>query len=369
MKDRHTKGNRKRKLIHPSGGTFCVNCVFERQINGLYTEEALLYQNILEYFDEDTGKIETTEGRQALQIRCRGSQTLGYRRVNTWSLTKWLLAKNLGLREYYSSGDKRYMTDDTKIRHRLQTIQKRVNDLAECRLLKKMDVECAKNGQPTPIYTITDDGIILLWLMKYNIGQLELSDKDKMERILFQLIQAYYSRSQSYIGDFTSRLYERFMQKGFSSHMLRHLLRTLHSNKHLVNSLNEVLDFILQDSLMRLQTRKIFLNIYFEVLNGFSEDEKKIILHHQKADVESRIHLARPPKDWEECWIEYINDYSKLVLYGKCTNCFQAYPVLMDYVDYRTSFLHEDSIPKMNCNKCTSHDALEVYNDIRRLIS
>ena len=377
MKDKQIRGNRKAKRLHSSDGLFCINCIFERNpLNGLYTEEALLYQDILEYFHVDMGEIglraETIKGKQnqALQITSDKSQAfLGDKQVNTWNLTRWLLDKNLGLKEYYSTGYERYMTTSTKISNRLLTIQKQVSNLAELDLLKEVTIEPTKNGQSTPVYSITNDGIIILRLIRYsNSDQLELSDKDKMEQILFQLIQKHFSGLQSYIGDFKSNLYGKSMQKGFSSHMLRFLLKILHNNKHIIYNLNNALDVTLHAHLAGLRTRKIFLDIYFEVLNGLNEDERKIILYHEKADIESRIYLARPPKDWEVCWVENISDYSKLVLYGKCRNCFRASPVIVDYVDYRMNILlRNGNVLKMNCNKCNSQNSLEVHNDITKL--
>ena len=37
--------------MHISGDTCCINCIFERDMNGKYTKDALLHQNILEYFN------------------------------------------------------------------------------------------------------------------------------------------------------------------------------------------------------------------------------------------------------------------------------------------------------------------------------
>jgi hypothetical protein len=48
------------------------------------------------------------------------------------------------------------------------------------------------------------------------------------------------------------------------------------------------------------QTKKEFFNIYTEILNELDESIRKIILYHEKAEIESRFHLYQPPKDWEE---------------------------------------------------------------------
>jgi uncharacterized protein YegJ (DUF2314 family) len=56
-----------------------------------------------------------------------------------------------------------------------------------------------------------------------------------------------------------------------------------------------------------------------EILNELDESIRKIILYHEKAEIESRLHLYQPPKDWEEMWIKNIQN-SSIVLYGICQN-------------------------------------------------
>ena len=82
-------------------------------------------------------------------------------------------------------------------------------------------------------------------------------------------------------------------------------------------------------------------------------------MYHLKADIESQIHLRQPPKDWEEMWIQYIQDYTKYVLYGICGNCSQKYPVLIDFFAFQ-----KNANPKMGCNKCNGKDSLQVYATI-----
>ena len=47
----------------------------------------------------------------------------------------------------------------------------------------------------------------------------------------------------------------------------------------------------------------ILWNIWMKTLKEFPEDVQRIIICHEKAEIESRIHLAQPPKEWEEAWI------------------------------------------------------------------
>ncbi|HKG30694.1 MAG TPA: hypothetical protein VKA91_05440, partial [Nitrososphaeraceae archaeon] len=96
------------------------------------------------------------------------------------------------------------------------------------------------------------------------------------------------------------------------------------------------------------------------------DNVKKIVLYHEKGDIESRIHLAQPPKEWEELWTQNIQNYSKLTLYCKCRNCYEKYPILIDYFDYRKGLL-PSGILKKDCSRCNSKSTVEVYSDISKI--
>jgi hypothetical protein len=99
-----------------------------------------------------------------------------------------------------------------------------------------------------------------------------------------------------------------------------------------------------------------------EILNELDESIRKIILYHEKAEIESRFHLYQPPKDWEEMWIKNIQN-SSIVLYGICQNkaCLNRCPVLVDYYDYRIEMLFKGHL-KRDCNKCNTSGSFYVYD-------
>ena len=95
--------------MHTKGERSCINCIFEKEANGNYTKDALLYQNIFEYF-----KIHEEKHDQNIQRWVKPES------FTTRNLTKWLLNKNLEFAKYYS-GLPRYTTISTRIANRLET--------------------------------------------------------------------------------------------------------------------------------------------------------------------------------------------------------------------------------------------------------
>ena len=91
-------------------------------------------------------------------------------------------------------------------------------------------------------------------------------------------------------------------------------------------------------------------------LNSLDETQRRILFYREKFDIERRIESSDfLSGEWEELWLQNINDCSKLVLFGCCENCRQTYPILVDYYKYtEEGILLEDTMPvlEMDCQKC-----------------
>jgi hypothetical protein len=194
-------------------------------------------------------------------------------------------------------------------------------------------------------------------LIKYR--EADQKDKLKIQQIIIQLIKRHLSVYDSYMGDFLSLVYEKSMQKGFGNSMIDLLSKIVHTSNYRVHTLSDILNIVLRTHLLDQKTQAYFVDIWIEIVSELEENMKKVIIYHFKADIESKIHLFQPPKDWEEMWIKNIQDYTKFVLYGICSNCFQKYPVLVDFYVFQ-----KNANLEIDCNKCNGKDALKIYSII-----
>jgi hypothetical protein len=218
----------------------------------------------------------------------------------------------------------------------------------------------------TPLYTYTTDGVILALLCSYYNNAHNDNKLEAIRNKIFEMIFEFYSKYESYIVDFVSRIYAKAKQKGYSHSIVVLLLRILMNSNFPIRFMKDALNWTLYFHLEKeQQTKKEFYNIYIETLNELDEHKRKIILYHEKAEIESRFHLYQPPKDWEEMWIKNIRDHSKIVLYGICQNkvCLNRYPVLVDYYNYRTEMSSKGHLNR-DCNKCNTRDSIYVYNTL-----
>ena len=364
------KKRKRRSLIHISGDTCCINCIFEKDVNGNYTKDALLYQNILEYFNirEEKLKYRAESFYKDGKRFERRIDTVRLRvepeSFATWNLTKWLLRKNLEFVKYYS-GLSRYMTMSPKIANRLGMVQQFVDDLENSLLLTRTGIQVtSKNRMPTMTYEINNFGMIILLLMKYIIKDTTEETKIRIRQTILQLVQRYVLKYNSHICDFIARLYSKAIEMDHSESMVNTFVIIVHENTHTTRTLVDVFNRALQIHLMDERTRNYFMDIWMKALNEFPEDIQRIVICHEKAEIESRIHLAQPPKDWEEAWIVNIQNYSQLTLYGKCSQCSKKYPVIVDYYEYRKELLPDRTI-KRNCLKCNAENSLIIGSEIK----
>ena len=338
--------------MHTTGERCCINCIFEKEANGNYTKNALLYQDILEYFN-----IYEEEKEQGTVLRIEPEP------FTTWNLTKWLLKKNLEFAKYYT-GLARYMPTSAKISNRLDTVEEHVNDLEKLNLLTQTGFEeASKNRIPTATYLISGFGVITLLAMRYTTKGISEEARIRLRELILKLNQQYLLLYDSHICDFTSRLYSKAIQIGLSKSMVDLLLTIIHADTHTIRTLVDAFNRVLHTHLNDKQTWNYFADIWINTIKEFPEDVQRIIVYHEKAEIESRIHLAQPPKEREETWFSNIQNYSQLTLYGKCNQCSKKYPILIDYYEYRREIL-PDGTMKRNCLKCNTENSTVISTNL-----
>jgi hypothetical protein len=357
------------KKKNPVKQAFYINDIFEREPNSnRYTHRALLYQDILRYCTLNESALD-----DKYQTRLKGTPLNTAQKLimiqkepdsfRIRELGTWLMRNNEYFRDFYSDSKGRTPIG-ARIANNDRLIKDCINDLENAGLFVKVDVvKSAKNELYTPIYSPTIDRDILLLVMQYNNRNSQ--SKSIAQHIIFYLIQRYFSPYKSYIVDFISNLYTKILKKGFATSIINLFIQVLHKDNYKLRNLADLLNIVLHMHLMHHNTREKFSEIYMETIDELDEEVKKIVLYHEKAEIESRIHLYQPPKEWEKLWIRNTHELTKIVLYGVCQNqdCLQQYPVVVDYYLYRKEILSEGYL-KRTCEKCNTKNSLHVYNSL-----
>jgi hypothetical protein len=274
------------------------------------------------------------------------------------------LKKNLEFTEYYA-GLPRYMPTSAKISNRLGIVEKHINDLEKLNLLTQTrSEEASRNRKTIAIYRISNFGVIILLVMRYATKGISEETRTRLGQEILELIQQYMLLYNSHICDFIARLYLKAIQIGLSKSMVDLFLMIIHGDTHAIRTVVDVFNRVLHAHLNDKQTWNYFADIWIKTLEEFPKDIQRVIIYHEKAGIESRIHLAQPPKDWEETWFNNIQNYSQITLYGKCSQCFKKYPIMVEYYEYRRNVL-PDGTMKRNCLKCNAQNSVVVMSEIK----
>jgi hypothetical protein len=305
---------------------------------------------------------------------------------------------------------------------RLENISKRtkryLNNLEHWGLVERFaEVDSdIKNGQKTSVYRLTYEGYIVAWAIEYynyyngynQLGELENLDiMRKIKTEIYEIINRLFSGFDSYMTDFLLKFYtkcmefdtsngcpfiatvgnERKMGIGLFDQIILALVNILNADKLQFPKGIEYLSAAHTFILTNKDTAEVALRLYLMALDEFPDKIKNIIMAHEKTMIESRFLTAQPTKDWEEIWLENINNHGIIVLYAVCQNknCeAKYYPVPTPYHFYREKLVtasktadYNDGFPPMrymigDCQICKTKDGMFVfdsYENVRRCIN
>jgi hypothetical protein len=126
-----------------------LSIVFSKNVDGGYTRNALLYQDIIKYSIKDKYKENDNKS-----FRSR-------------SLTKWLLEENKEFITYFKDPSTSHFTISNRIENRLDRVKDKVNDLIELDLIEVVGAAKETKGNSNiPIYRHTVNGKLVALIIE-----------------------------------------------------------------------------------------------------------------------------------------------------------------------------------------------------------
>jgi hypothetical protein len=312
---------------------FFINSMFEHDSEGHYTKKALLYQDFMEFA--------FVEKHEPIRVR---------------DFAKWIVEKNVEIANHYK-GFSAHMSTSNKIANHDRTIKKCICNLEASLLICKIGTTKAKkNDEIIPLYAYTIHGQIIALILLYNRKP---DKRASAGNKILDLIQGHFGAYGSHIVDFVVKLITKARERGFSDSIVKTLSEVLHNSSIKSTSVINAINWCLYFHLEKEPHKNVFFDLWKETLDELDPTIRNIILYHDKSEIENRIGLYQPPKEWEEMWIKNIHEFSKLVLYGVCKQCLQSYPLLVDYYTYRKEILIENYL-KFDCEGCKAKESFYV---------
>jgi hypothetical protein len=322
--------------------------IFKKNKDGSYTKKALMYQDILWY--------PLGTGNTNFKLR---------------SIGMWLLRNNRELIHEYS-GTERNTPWKTRYENRKGRIEAMLEDLVGLQLLAKNRGKAEKVEITIPFYSLTGSGYFISQLIKrMNLRELlnkssvkngdyqkELSEiKDK----LYEFIQSNFKRHNSYHTIALAKEYEIYKDNGWFDTALMLIEFLLHNGSE-----RTVYEAIEDASLVNIKEHPeihIGMNkLFLKALNSLDEKTKFVKSIEVKATLENRILDQVPTREWEELRLHHLNDYSIVILFGKCHNCGWEDFVEEDPILFYTEYM-ENSVNSTTCPKCKEPE-LHVSTDL-----
>jgi hypothetical protein len=322
--------------------------IFKKDKTGFDTEKALMYQDILLY------PLRT--GSASFKLRPIGM---------------WLLRNNRQLMDEYT-GTKGKTPWKTRYENRKGRFEAMLEDLVELQLLTKNKGKAEKVNTTISHYSLTGSGYFIALLIKRkNLGDLlkksSVKNRDNQKELneinnkLYEFIQSNLKRHDSYHTIALSKEYEIYKDQGWFYTVL-YLIESLLYDGDKVKTVYEAIELASRVEIgHRPEIHSGLHTLSLKALNSLDEKTKFVKRVEIKTLLESRILEQVPTREWEDLRLHYLNDYSTVILYGKCHKCnwedfVEADPIRFINVHVKNSI--HSTCPK--CSETELHVSTEL---------
>jgi hypothetical protein len=254
-----------------------------------------------------------------------------------WDLAKWLLNNNQEFINRYKDLSTRNINIPNRIENTQRRTKHRLNDLVNLQLIKVNGYGKETKGTGTvPIYSFTDFGLLLAWLIK----SINPEEQVKAENEIFNLIDSLLTvkEDSSSATSFYSQFFRKCKEKGAFGEIVQHIIDVLHS-KHIINSMQELFEHVADLGFKDEKIRRDFMDLWNKIFEELDQNIKALVLFQMKLDAERRFQNSKEylTKEYEEVRFQNRNNYDSIVIEGTCDKCGTG-PVILPYLEYRKRF-------------------------------
>jgi hypothetical protein len=282
--------------------------IFRKDKNGFNTNKGLMYQDILCY-PLRTGNVN-------FKLRQIGM---------------WLLQHNQELINEYT-GTKGKTPQKARYENRKGRIEALLEDLIGLQLLIKNMGKAEKVDTTVSFYSLTGSGYFVSLLIKRkNLRELlnksSIKGRDYQKELdeindkLYEFIQSNLKQYDSYHTIALAKEYEIYKDHGWFDIVL-YLVESLLNDGNEVKTAYEAIELASRVNLVhRPEIHRGLHKLALKALNSLDEKSKFAKRVEIKALLEDRILEQVPTREWEDLRLHHLNDYSIVMLYGKCHKC------------------------------------------------
>ncbi|MDQ3838881.1 MAG: hypothetical protein M3297_06390 [Thermoproteota archaeon] len=295
-----------------------IRAIFERDIEGNYTEDALLYQYILKYCKNDD------KPDNEIAIR-------------PWDLTGWLVDNYPEYRNHYKGSRFRR---SKKIENTLPRVKRKLEDLNSLFLLEESTDKAQKVDAPLIIYRFTKSGHFLAWLI-----ETESTDRQKRDiaiRKVYNILISYLTDKRTSRSLFLYKFFQQCKQIGTFISNASDFLTSYEQVRPIYDEV-ALLELFL-DVPRALYWIFAYPGLFIATLDQLDEETKKTLLFQFKLEIEGYYDIYLSNKEWEIMRYRNIGNYSAVTIPGYCNKCEEETAFQYDILEYFRSMYERDLI-------------------------
>ena len=314
-----------------------LSIIFSKNIDGSYTRNALLYQDIIKYSIK--GKYKENDNKS---FRSR-------------SLTKWLLEENKEFINYFKDPSTRHFTISNRIENRLDRVKDKVNDLMELNLIEEVGTTKETKGNSNiPIYRHTVNGSLIALIIESQKSNTNLIED------IYKLLQNYFRESPSSEDIFYSLFYDKCKSAGIFDKIVATYSEVIKSDfpiTHLPGFLQHLMIRSINE-----ENNRVIVELWKASLNELQEPLKALFLHNFKLELEMRMRTKVGDfRGYEKMRFETRNNYNTVSLQGICLSCNNYTSLGLELIQYLEE-IHRNpgSNIILSCPACGTDDNLVI---------
>ncbi|HEY7572876.1 MAG TPA: hypothetical protein VH796_16065 [Nitrososphaeraceae archaeon] len=328
--------------------SFGIDWIFEKGDDGTFTDEALLYQDIIKH----AIKLKKSANE-------KNSNELSF---SVYELAKWLRYNHNNYMDRYSK--KPLSNVQTEIESLQKGVGSRVDNLIQLELIKSIGTRQSTRGKgPVAIYTYTEFGFLFAWLLED-----ESEDRATITSEVYDLIQSIF-RTGRYAPSywiFYSEFFKMCRKCGRFQDIVDLIRNTLTSNDLAVTT---IVEFIHQ--IQRLDFKDPTQTIFFSVLlwdqifNRLDPQIKSLVMYTMKVEIERRMDLqVKNGKNYEKLRFKIRDDPEMIAIEGYCSKCMYYIPGAVDVLEYKMEMISANTINQpvlfIRCPNCKSDKSFRI---------
>jgi hypothetical protein len=303
--------------------------IFEKNENGTYTDDALLYQYILKYqiLIEEQSADSIIDENWDIQAKLR-------------EIMKWLLTSLPEFKSKYPNANISKTIPNVRRR-----IKGKLDDLVALELLLNEKKLQERGDGTTDNFKFTIFGKLLRGIIDsidldnsiVTFGGLTISLREKINKQIFDLLQQIFKTGKysPTIDILTSQFISKCMQRRLFGNIVN-LFRSALSDKIVIETMSDLLHELTTLNFKDQNTKVMFSELWDETIMELEPRIKNVVLYNTKLSIERDVQdHVKAYQSYEKMWFKFKHDYSKVVIECSCTKCDKYIPLVIDIMVYK----------------------------------